>query len=36
MFIANLTKEFILGLDILHAHDASVVFWCHMLWLRNE
>jgi hypothetical protein len=35
-FIANITNEFILGLDNLRAYDASVDLGCQMLRLEKE
>jgi hypothetical protein len=29
MFVAIITVEFFLGLDVLHAHDASMDMRCH-------
>jgi hypothetical protein len=34
--VAKITHKFILGLDIMHAHDASVDLRCHVLWLGDE
>jgi hypothetical protein len=36
VFIASATDEFILGLDVMHTHDASVDLRCHMLQLDDE
>jgi hypothetical protein len=36
VFTANITEEFILELDIMHAHKASVDFRCHVLQLGDE
>jgi hypothetical protein len=36
VFAANITDEFILGPDIIYAHDASVEFRCHVLQLGNK
>jgi hypothetical protein len=36
VFIANITDEFILGLDILPAYDASVDLGHQILGLREE
>jgi hypothetical protein len=35
-FVADITNEFILGLDILHAYDASVDIGCQTLCLAEE
>jgi hypothetical protein len=31
VFVASITEEFILGLDVMHAHDASVDLRHHVL-----
>jgi hypothetical protein len=31
VFVANITDEFVLGLDVMHAHDPSVDLRCHVL-----
>jgi hypothetical protein len=36
VFITNITDEFNLGIDTMHAHDASVDLRRHMLWLGDE
>jgi hypothetical protein len=36
MFTTSITDEFILELDIMHAHDASVDFRHHVLQLGDE
>jgi hypothetical protein len=36
VFIAEVTDEFILGLDVLRAYDASVDLGCHLLRLGRE
>jgi hypothetical protein len=36
VFIANITNKFILGLDILHAYDASVDLGHQMLHVAEE
>lgn len=36
MFVTNVTDELILGLDVVHAHDASVDWRGHVLQLGNE
>jgi hypothetical protein len=36
VLVANITTEFILGLGILRACDASVNLRCHMLRLAEE
>jgi hypothetical protein len=36
VFIASITNEFILGLDILHAYDESVDLWCQTLHFAEE
>jgi len=36
VFVAEVTDEFILGLDVLRAYDASVDLGCHLLRLGRE
>jgi hypothetical protein len=36
VFVAEITDEFILPLDVLRAYDASVDFGCHLLSLGKE
>jgi hypothetical protein len=36
LFVASITDEFILELDVMHAHDASVDLRRHMMWLSDE
>jgi hypothetical protein len=36
VFVANIADEFILGLDVMHALNASVDLTSHMLGLGNE
>jgi hypothetical protein len=36
VFVISITNEFILGLNIMRAYDASMDLKCHMLWLSSE
>jgi hypothetical protein len=36
VFVANITDELILGLDVLRAYDASAVIGCQTLHLADE
>jgi hypothetical protein len=36
MFVANITNELIVVLDVLHAHNVSVDLGCHVLQLGEE
>jgi hypothetical protein len=36
MFVASITDQFFLGLDVMHTHDASVVLRHRMLRLGDE
>jgi hypothetical protein len=36
VFITKIADKFILGLDVLHAHEASVDLGCHVLQQGNE
>jgi hypothetical protein len=36
MFGAVITDEFILGLDVLQAYDASVDLWCQVVCVSRE
>jgi hypothetical protein len=34
LFVANITNKFILGLDVMHAHNASMDLRCH--WVMRK
>jgi hypothetical protein len=36
LFVVHITDEFILGLDVMYAHDASVDLRCHELRLEDD